>query len=293
MPLAACQNHATAPAVWRCSSCNNFFCDLCIRKEAIGLIQLKTCLLCKGKCEPAIAPQAQAVRSLRHSFPGELPGAFAYPFKGGALLLVIGSLFFWSLNLFVRYLFAGIIGTFAAGYLSAYLLSIIVSTSDERDRLPDWPTLTDWWMDIVRPFLLILGTVVFCLLPSVAVIVVGTRLQVEALWLQLVLLGAGLLYLPMGLVAVAIFDSVSGLNPLRVIPGIFKTFGGYLLASLVLAMLVTLRLLAGFLLDLISVPVLGSLVEGFISFYLLVVEMRILGLFYRANMKRLNWLDLS
>ncbi|GAG23945.1 unnamed protein product, partial [marine sediment metagenome] len=97
-----------------------------------------------------------------------------------------------------------------------------------------------------------------------------------------------LLYLPMGLIAVALFDSFAALNPVIVVAGIAKTFPAYLLAAAVLFLCYLLSgLLQGFVSSL--VPLLGSLVATAVSLYFLMVEMRLLGLLYNTHQHRLKW----
>ena len=47
---------------------------------------------------------------------------------------------------------------------------------------------------------------------------------------------------------------------------------------------------AGFGLELVDIPVLPNVVLGFVSLYVLMVEMRVLGLMFRSYRERLGWL---
>ena len=232
------------------------------------------------------------------SFYARFPGAFAYPFKGmGWAAIVAGALFFWGLNFLRCVPFVGLlIGLFVAGYLAAFMIRIIDASAAGRDSPPDWPDLSSFWDDVLRPLLLLVATVAFSFLPLVIRLLVGVwnggpsgggYPKDELFW---ICLGWGLLYLPMGLIAVALFDSVAALNPVVVVGGIVKTFPAYLLAA---GLLFVCYWLNAWLQEAISdlVPVLGSLVATAVALYFLMVEMRLLGLLYNTHRHRLKWFE--
>ncbi|MFH0953246.1 MAG: hypothetical protein V1873_02840 [Verrucomicrobiota bacterium] len=299
MPSEVCKNHPETPAAWRCTSCGGLFCDPCIVTQSVGTVHLHICRSCRGKCAPVGAAAAAEEAAVAEEAPpspadffAQVPRAFAYPFKGaGAILLITGALFFWFLKFASFSMFAIFTALFASGYLSAYMLRIINATADGNEELPDWPSFTDLWQDVVQPYFLILGVNLFCFSPAILYFIVSMYYKVMNPWIFLVLLGLGVFYLPMGLLGAAIFDSTAGLNPRRIVPSIFKTFGAYLVACAVMAVVAVLRIVAVKLLPLIPVPVVGSVIEGILSFYFLAVEMRILGLLYRTHEKKLGWFD--
>lgn len=231
-----------------------------------------------------------------------LPEAFAYPFKGlGWAVIAAGAVFFWVLNSLLVLPSIGYFGIFKlllaiamGGYLCAYMIRVIGASAAGREELPDWPELTSFWDDIFRPLLLVASTALFSFLPLIV------RL-VAAWWgadddaapprdgLYWLCLAWGLMYLPMGLIAVALFDSLTALNPLLVIGGILKTLPAYLFAA---ALFFLCYFVSGWLQELISavVPVLGSLIAGAVALYFLMVEMHVLGLIYNTHAKRLGWL---
>ncbi|MDP7163370.1 MAG: hypothetical protein QF577_09360 [Phycisphaerae bacterium] len=98
-------------------------------------------------------------------------------------------------------------------------------------------------------------------------------------------MAVGLSYFPMALVAVTLFDGVAGLNPFLVVSSIVKIIPAYLVACVLLAVVFAayILVLRAFLLPI------SFLARNAISIYLLMVEMRILGLLYRAYEKRLGW----
>jgi len=137
----------------------------------------------------------------------------------------------------------------------------------------------------------VLGTVLFCMLPALGWFFQMVRGEADRVpGGGLVLLGLvclGLLYLPMGLTAVALFNTAAALNPVVVVGSIFRIPLQYLAAcaALLVALVARVVFSAGF----VPVPILGAVVEGLVAFYLLTVEMRVLGLLYHANRGKLDW----
>lgn len=231
-----------------------------------------------------------------------LPGAFAYPVKGlGWAVIVAGAVCFWVLFSLLALPVFGCFGIFKlllgigiGGYLCAYMIKIIGSSAAGREEPPDWPDLTGFWDDILRPLLLVVTTALFSFLPLIARVVAfewsaGDDVSCPRDGVYWICLVWGLLYLPMGLIAVALFDSFTALNPLLVVRGILKTLPAYLVAA---GIFLLCYVVSGWLQELISaaVPVVGSLIAGVVALYFLMVEMHVLGLIYCTHAKRLGWL---
>jgi len=95
----------------------------------------------------------------------------------------------------------------------------------------------------------------------------------------------------MAFTAVAMGDSIVAVNPLVIVPSIIRVLRQYLLTVVVLAVIFGVRwLLRQFLATVLPVPLLPTIITSLIGLYLLVVEMRILGLLYRNNQDELGWL---
>lgn len=293
-----CKNHPQSLAGWRCTGCGAVFCDACIKITPVGAASLRTCRDCGERVETlaakAEAAQAEVKSRQDRNFFMRLPGAFAYPFKGsGIILLIIGGLFVWCLQ-FLRYaFFFGMLGTLVVvGYLNAYMLRIISGTGSGEDEMPDWPSFADFYTDIIRPYFLVLGVTAVSFLPAILFTIAVMVLRPSPLLIvpgYIALIGLGLLYWPMALLAVAMIDAAEGLSPMIVIPAIFKAPLAYLMALVVLGLLVLVRVLSTAILS--SIPIAGSILDGVLSFYFLIVEMRILGLLYYANEDRFNWFE--
>ena len=100
------------------------------------------------------------------------------------------------------------------------------------------------------------------------------------------LLGYGVFFFPMGLLAIAMFDSSSGYNPFLWVGSIFSTFFQYcclVLFFCVLGWLVS-RVVSSFQQSLFL-----SCLFGAAFIYLAMVAAHLLGRFYYRNSKKLNW----
>ena len=236
------------------------------------------------------------------SFYRQIPGAFIYPLKrNGVILLVIGTVVFTILDFLSGFKMPGRGGVFSllmtvisTGYLFAYMQKIIAHTAQGEDELPEFPDFTDWWSDIILPFLLFTGTIAVSLVP---VFIAGFWALENKAVVPLILPAAalGAFYLPMALLAVAVTDNFLALSPHVVLPSILRVFLPYLLTFLLLGLLAGLRIEGGRVSDLVplqqfALKLCVIVAMGFISLYLLTVEMRLLGLLFRSYRERLGWL---
>jgi hypothetical protein len=99
------------------------------------------------------------------------------------------------------------------------------------------------------------------------------------------LLAYTILFLPMGLLAVVMFDSLRGLNPIFIIGSVFSTFFQYcglvlILGVFVLAVIAVRNMELGRLL---------AFILGYIRIYILLVIAHLLGHFYWKCKDKLNW----
>jgi len=178
-----------------------------------------------------------------------------------------------------------LVSIFAAGYLATYMFSIIGETGRDEDEPPDWPSFTNLWDDILRPFGQVLATILFSFGPFIIYEAKGMPPQNAVYWLLLIYACA---YLPMALLAVSMFQSVAGLNPVLIIGSILKVPLQYLGAVIFLGLIYLLQFLGGRIVGLKTFVLIG-LLNRFVFLYFLMVEMRVLGLLYRYNKEKLNW----
>lgn len=223
-------------------------------------------------------------------FFAHLPDVFSYPLKGGGILMLIaGTVFFTVLLFFSRYaFFFGIIGyVFAGGYLASFMMKIVSHTADGEIDLPDWPDLSDWWDDIIIPMFQIVMVSVISFLPLIIYIIFGASSGPFSVAIIILLLLLGILYQPMALISISIHQRVTALNPLLLLPAIAKVPLDYAIACIVLFLLFIFKGIFNYF---ILIPFVGPFLDNFIMFYLLIIEMRILGLIYYSNREIFGWI---
>lgn len=294
-----CRIHPRSPAHYYCQKCQKAFCDLCVSVRNVGGTQSHRCRVCASECVTLLKrPEAPEDRVI--NFYTELPRAFEYPFRAeGMVLLTVGTLFYLIVES-ATYVsrFAGLIGlvsvifltVFGFGYLFAFMKSIITSTAQGSQVLPDWPDVSEWAEDIVLPFGQMLGTAVFSFLPVVG-LWVAEALGIDVpVWLFIAAIVVSSFYYPMGLLSVAMHDTVIGLNPLLIVISISRVIREYLVCWLVLAGVFAVRQLTiAFLPKILPLPIVPYVISGFVGLYLLTVLTRILGLMYLAKKNELGW----
>jgi hypothetical protein len=278
-----CRNHPGAAAAWRCQQCRARLCHACAREvRRIGKVT-RFCPACRGLCEPLTQSNQAHVREA--GFWEGLPQAFLYPFQGdGLIMLVAGTVFFSAIG------FLGavsiILSLGVSGYLIAFMQKILLASAQGEHTLPPWPDLTDIWADVFLPFFQVLGTSLICFGPAML-----SRLFVpaELRWLTTVFYLFGGFYFPMALLAVTMKGTIEAVNPVFVVGSLIRIPLDYLVACMVLALTLGPPMASEPLLRYVPSFLLQSLISCFATLYFLIVEMRVLGLLYLANRRRLGW----
>ena len=232
------------------------------------------------------------------SFLSLLGDAFVFPFIGkGTWMIIAGAVFFTITQIIAILSCFGFILTFSvAGYLAAYMFKVVGAVARGDQEPPSWPDITSFYEDIFRPFILVVGTFAFCFAPCIVYLIVLLRTQgwaamsaLEGIPAFVALAVVGLAYLPMALLAVALYDSFAGLSPLLVIRSIVRVTPAYAVACgfLLIAIIVRYVLATLFL----WIPVVRLLLDNVVSLYFLMCEMYILGILYRVHEKKLKWFE--
>jgi hypothetical protein len=296
-----CVSHPKAPARHVCGHCHRVFCDACVSiRHEQGRVG-KFCRSCSVECVP-LNPGPIPVAEPKRTFAQRVPAALLYPLRGdGFILLFTGGLLYLLMDgAGIVSRFAGMVGVLAivfltvlgSGYLVAYMRRIVTSSAAGENTLPDWPDLSDLGSDIILPFLQLAGTVAISFAPAIVLTIFPPE---DSPWVGGVVIASvliGCFYFPMAFTAVAMFDSVTAVNPLLVIPSILKIPLAYLSTVMLFAAVLILRWLGHtFLPRILPVPILSWSICSFLGLYLLIVEMRILGLLYWTKKDELAWFN--
>ncbi len=288
-----CQKHPPLPLTLVCPKCNIPFCEKCVSVFEVAGKQKCFCPFCKStvtSLENHSAERKLAKARTERSFFQMIPNLLTYPFTtDGISLLLLGTLLYLVLDFAA--LFDIRVAIIASGYLFAYMQKIIICTAAGEEELPAWPDLREWWLDIVRPCLMMLWTGAVSFGPAFIYMIASAQSEADMrMPILFPLFAWGLLYFPMALLAVAMSDSMAMANPLIVIPAITRLSTQYMLACVLFFAMVALRfVIEGLLNRFLPIPILPTIIAGFISLYFLAVEMRMLGTMYYLNRRKLGW----
>ena len=304
---AHCKFHRHNPARHLCPKCHGNFCETCVNTRFAGGQTKYFCRTCAAECSPLTPAAADEAPEL--SFTRQIMGAFKYPLKGdGMILIAVGTVLFLLMDgakMIARFApiygwaAVGILTVMGTGYLMAYMRRILNASALGEDEMPGWPEISDYSSDIVSPFRQLMVTILFCFAPAIGLTIYAAYSAFhgtgdgDTAWLGWVTMASillGCVYFPMAFMAVAMFDSIGAVNPLLIIPSIAKVLKEYVLTVVVLGIILVLRWLVGNHLGaILPVPLLPTIISSLLGLYLLIVEMRILGLLYRNKKYELGW----
>jgi len=281
-----CRSHPGSPAMHYCGTCQKPFCSLCVS----GRSGHHYCRVCGSACT-AVDASAAFEPEVERSFYERIPGCFSYPFKGkGMWMMILGSIICAAVTFAAQ--FFCVAWGILVGYGVMYAQGIIQSSAQGEDEGPDWPNIDGGVFGALLPALLRYVVVMIAVfLPTMACEYMAR--DGSEIW-EYAAIAFGVLgwcYLPMSLLAAGLLDSVGAISPTVVIPSILRIPGEYTVTVLLLGFLVALN--AGIQLGfshLTSVPFVPETLTGLFAFYLITVDVRILGVMYHSNRRQLGWL---
>ena len=168
-------------------------------------------------------------------------------------------------------------------YVSWYFYECVCSSAAGIVRAPQTAGCTPGFWEMLGKAFRTIACFIFFMLPSTFYVGSTRQLDDPVYWL---LVGLGIFMFPMGLLAVAVFDSVCGVNPILVIGSIFSTFFQYCALVVFCYAFLMLIPLAGYFLR--RVWILGYLFM-LIAFYLGLILAHLLGRFHWKYRDKLNW----
>ena len=140
-------------------------------------------------------------------------------------------------------------------------------------------------MDIIASFVIFFGPVIGYIIYQFLVSTTHFNLRTDLIfWL---LLGFGIFFYPMGLLAIVMFNSSSAYNPFLWIVSIFSTFFQY--CGLLLSFFIFGFLIYSVFLLLPQARLFLFLFGQAVFIYLAMITAHLLGRFYYNNSKKLNW----
>lgn len=292
-----CKKHPDNDEKYVCPQCRVKMCVQCVNLVELNGKSKKYCPTCKVKCKSINkdkadqkAQQAKENRSFRQC----LPEILKYPVRGSSLpLMLIGSFMF----VFAEFaaLFHIGIAIAVVGYLFVYMQKIIIASAAGDEELPNWPEFSDLFNDIFIPFCKLIWTLLISFGPYLIYMIdcVGKGADIN-MGILFPLFAWGLLYFPMALLAVAMADSFMAANPFVVLPSITRIPSQYIVVCVAFFGMISVRYVTERLVDIhLGIPIVSTILISFLSLYFLAVEMRMLGVMYHLNRRRLGWFKRS
>jgi len=270
----SCVNHPDRVAFGFCLKCGKYFCQNCIKTTFLEKNTFYICRVCGGKCELLQSSDPTKV-AVSQSFWKLMLSSFVYPFRGSGAVVLVGITLVFGLLRFVSLLpmiwiariFLLLIDLMVIGYAIEYMFCVIRSSANGDTELPDPPDLSRGIMDETAiPILQLLGTFIISFT---------------------IFLPVCIIYFPMAVLSVAMFDSIRGVDPRIILPSIVRAPKQYFVAVLFFYLTVFISYIS----KVLRIPIfgLGFLITEFFSIYFIMVEMNILGSFYFTQRKKLGW----
>lgn len=300
--MAICTVHRTRPATHRCDGCGELLCEECIEASH----RLLLCRHCGELAVPVGGPSGSRapVKSTEHrrvrarEAPYGFGDAFLYPFRGK------GGMVFWSYAILLVLLnvvsllplvgcLTWIVSLIILMMVPRLLFTIVRTTAEGEDELPDWPDFDiDMMWSWLGDALVMIAIVLVSVLPGIALYQVLecsiTGLLAGECWGVVAagfLLGVMLWIPTMG--ATSVYDSAWLLPRLDLHLRALAADPG--LAAAMTAVLSTLFVgsyAVRFALGLI--PLLGAVASTFIGVYTLFTLAHLVGVYFRRHFDRLE-----
>lgn len=221
-----------------------------------------------------------------------------YPASLSGLLNIV---VFWMIGIFFRLtgiipmiiIFRFIAGCIITAYLYSYITECIRDSAVGGTTAPDnLQSMPDSISDAVSQLMDIIASVVIFFGPVIGYIIYQflvstTHFSLRTDFIFCLLLGFGIFFYPMGLLAIVMFNSSSAYNPFLWIASIFSTFFQY--CGLLLSFFIFGFLIYSVFLLLPQARLFLFLFGQAVFIYLAMIAAHLLGRFYYNNSKKLNW----
>lgn len=214
--------------------------------------------------------------------------ALVYPFRGcGKYLLLVGAVISMLMQFAALVPMLGLISSVLfGGYFMAVYFEIIQTTATGSNEAPRFPNVADLVGDLLAPLAKVIGVIVISFSPLFLYQWLNRHGIIDER-VAYGLLGFGLVYLPMAMLAVVVLGHMGVALPHVVLPSIFKAGFLYWLAVGLLGGLFYLSALLDHLLG--NMSLVSWIITAVFGMYLLMANGRILGLVYREKEDELNW----
>lgn len=184
-------------------------------------------------------------------------------------------------------LFGAIASLLLSGYFCAIYYQLIQSTATGGKEAPEFPDTSNIFEDIIWPMLQILVVGIVSFGPVLGYLFWAGD-ESGSPMIAYALLGLGVVYFPMAILAVVILGYTGALSPHIVFPAIVR--GGWMYWVGVILLMVLY--FAGSVVEKVfsGQIIVGHLIMAVVGSYTLMTNARILGVVYRERREELGWL---
>ena len=158
--------------------------------------------------------------------------ALTYPLRGSGKYMLL-----WGAVLSVIASIAGFAPLFISAYFCATYFTIVETTAVGQSEAPQFPDVSNILEDLLWPLFKVMIVFILCYLPHLAYLITTGNNDAIATFLLVL----GLIYFPMAILAVIVLGYLGAMNPMIVIPSIFRAGGFYLLAVIFLGLIYFLQ----------------------------------------------------
>lgn len=184
-------------------------------------------------------------------------------------------------------LFGGIATLFVSGYFCAIYYHLIQSTATGGKEAPEFPDASNIFEDIIWPMLQIFVVALVSFGPFLGYLF-SVSDEAASPIIAYALLGLGVIYCPMAILAVVILGYTGALSPHVVFPAIFRGGWIYWVGVFLLLVLYFVSFVVGNIFS--GQIIVGHLMMAVVGSYTLMTNARILGIVYRERQEELGWI---
>ena len=280
-----CARHPGAPAVWRCLKCGAQLCDDCPEVELIGERPLRTCPVCEM---PGRLTRISDEEQNPDLYKTLVRQAHLYPLQGFGPYVLVGSgllslIMYFTMDLVFADLVFGVLMT---TFIGAYAVGVLNASSQAATEPPDWPDMTMAYESVVLPAVRLLLSTTLAFGPAVYF---ELNPMAGAVFLNPLAWLFGALAWPMAVLSTTLHGSIVALNPIFLFQSVARIPKAYLYTAGANGAALAIEVWV-----FKAIPTLGFIsliMTTAMLVYLLMVQMRILGLLYYAHRRHLGWFD--
>ena len=171
----------------------------------------------------------------------------------------------------------------STGFFAAYFFDIVNSTATGKNEPCDFPDVRDFLNDIFHPCLCIISAFLFSFGPLLILLYI---LEIQSSPIIILFLILGYIHFPMAVLNVAIYRRALAAYWPYTIAAIKRCPLEYTVLLIILALITIINIILDNIL--LKIPVLGWIIIFLLWMYILMLQGRMLGLFYRDNRTKLH-----